>query len=49
MTHSGYLNETGGFLENNAPARIYEIAASMGVSEFVVPGNKPDKVLQYKN
>ena len=39
MTHSGYLNETGGFLENNAPARIYEIAASMGVSEFVVPGN----------
>ena len=48
MTHNGYLNETGGFLANDAPARIYEIAASMGVSEFVVPGNKPDKVLEYK-
>jgi len=49
MTHPGYLKETGGFLENDAPKRIYEIAASMGVTDFVIPGNKPEKSIEYVN
>ena len=48
MTHQAYLKSAGGFLNDDAPKRIYEIAASMGVSDFVVPGNKPDKVMEYK-
>ena len=34
MTHSGYLKKTGGFLENDAPKRMYEIAASLGVTDL---------------
>ncbi len=48
MTHQAFLKEAGGFIEDNAPKRIYEIAASMGVTDFVIPGNKPDKVMEYK-
>lgn len=47
MTHPGYLKETGGFIDDDAPFKIYDIAASLGVSDFVVPGNKPEKVLLY--
>ena len=48
MTHEGFLAGNNGFIDDNAPARIYEIAGSLGVEEFVVPGNKPDKVMDYK-
>ena len=47
MTHQAYLKEAGGFIDDNAPKRIYEIAASMGVTDFVIPGNKPDKCIEY--
>ena len=47
MTHPAYLSEEGGFIEDNAPARIYGIAASMGVTDFVIPGNKPEKAMEY--
>ena len=47
MTHQAYLEESGGFLKNDAPSRMYEIAASMGVTDFVIPGNKPEKALEY--
>jgi len=47
MTHQAYLKEAGGFIEDNAPKRIYEIAASMGVTDFVIPGNKPERALEY--
>ena len=48
MTHQAFLKESGGFIDDDAPKRIYTIAASMGVQDFVVPGNKPDKVMEYK-
>lgn len=48
MTHPGYLAKNGGFIADDAPKRIYEIALSLGVTEFVVPGNKPEKILEYK-
>ena len=48
MTHEGYLQESGGFMINNAPSKIYDIAASMGVTDFVIPGNKPNKAIEYR-
>ena len=49
MTHQAFLKEAGGFIDDNAPKRIYEIAVSMGVTDFVIPGNKPDKSMEYFN
>jgi len=48
MTHKAFLKEDNGFIDDDAPKRIYEIASLMGVADFVVPGNKPDKVMGYK-
>ncbi len=47
MTHPAYLKSEDGFIEDGAPSRMYEIAASMGVTDFVIPGNKPEKALEY--
>ena len=47
MTHQAYLKEAGGFLDDDAPKRMYEIAASMGVTDFVIPGNKIEKAIEY--
>src|SRR3989338_1018011 len=47
MTHQAYLKEAGGFIDDNAPKRMYEIAASMGVKDFVIPGNKPEREMEY--
>lgn len=48
MTHEKYLHSDGGFLEDNAPQRMYEVAIENGVTEFVVPGNKPEKIKFYR-
>jgi orotidine-5'-phosphate decarboxylase len=48
MTHKGYLVNDGGFIADDAPERIYELAASLGVKDFVVPGNKPEKIKDYR-
>ena len=49
MTHQAFLQEAGGFIDDNAPKRMYEIAASMGVVDFIIPGNKPEKSIEYVN
>lgn len=49
MTHKGYLKNENGFIDDAAPLRIYEIAASLGVTDFVIPGNKAEKALEYVN
>jgi len=49
MTHPKYLETDGGFLLKDAPKKIYELAASLGVVDFVVPGNKPDKIKEYRD
>lgn len=48
MTHDCYLESDDGFILQSAPKRIYGIAASLGVLDFVVPGNKPNKILEYR-
>lgn len=50
MTHPSFLaGETEkGYIDATAPRRIYELAAEMGVRDFVVPGNKPESVSEYR-
>ena len=48
MTHKAFLQSDGGFIADDAPSRIYKAASSLGVTDFVVPGNKPDKVREYR-
>lgn len=48
MTHPGYLESDSGYIMNEAPKRMYSIAADLGVKDFVVPGNKPDKIKFYR-
>lgn len=49
MTHPKYLERDGGFIRNDAPAEIYDIAAKNKVNYFVIPGNKPDIIKNYSN
>lgn len=42
------LGGIGGFIRESAPDDMYEIAARMGVNDFVMPGNKPDQIKHYK-
>lgn len=49
MTQPEFLASEGGFIDNGAPDRIYTIAAEMGVTNFVVPGNKVEYVRHYRN
>src|SRR3989344_8517686 len=48
MTHPGYLESDGGFLRDDAPMEMYGIAIEHGVKDFVVPGNKPEKIEMYR-
>ncbi|MFH1642866.1 MAG: orotidine 5'-phosphate decarboxylase / HUMPS family protein [Nanoarchaeota archaeon] len=48
MTHKGYLESENGFLKTNSPQRMYQIASANGVKDYVVPGNKPDKIAKYR-
>jgi len=48
MTHKAYMAGDGGYLMDDAPERIYSIAAEMGITDFVVPGNKPEKIKKYR-
>lgn len=48
MTQPEFLESEGGFISDPGPVRIYEMAAKKGVTHFVVPGNKTDFVLKYR-
>lgn len=47
MTHPKYKLSDGGWLDDNAITQIYKIAADEGIRDFVVPGNKPDRIKYY--
>lgn len=44
MTHEKFLLSEGGYITDDAPARLFELACSLGVRDFVVPGTKPEIV-----
>ncbi|HII17505.1 TPA: hypothetical protein HA361_06335 [Candidatus Woesearchaeota archaeon] len=48
MTHKAYLAKDGGFVSDDAPEKMYSLAAKLGVADFVVPGNKPERIAHYK-
>jgi orotidine-5'-phosphate decarboxylase len=44
MTHPNFLRSEDGYIADDAPMRIYELAVEHGIRHFVVPGNKPEWV-----
>jgi orotidine-5'-phosphate decarboxylase len=47
MTQEGFFVSQGGFVADDAPDRIFSIAAGMGVRDFFLPGTRPEKVPDY--
>lgn len=47
MTHPGYLRADGGYITDQAPELICEACLKIGVTDFVLPGNKPAIVSQF--
>ena len=41
MTHERYLSGDGGYIDEHAVDKMFTNATFLGVSEYVVPGNKP--------
>ena len=48
MTHKGFTESQGGFISGKESLKIYETAAQLGINDYVVPGNKPEKIKLYK-
>jgi orotidine-5'-phosphate decarboxylase len=47
MTHTNISGDRG-YIKNDAFKRMFEQAIGLGVKNFVVPGNKPDRVATYR-
>ncbi len=48
MTHKCYKASEGGYINGEALEKIYALSAELGVTDFVVPGNRADKMVAYK-
>jgi len=48
MTHPGFSEKEGGYISEKESLKIYDIASDFGITEFVVPGNKPAQIKKYK-
>ncbi len=48
MTHPAYSVSEGGFITDEGALEMYKIAASAGINNFVVPGNKPEVIKTIK-
>lgn len=48
MTQAEFFEDEGGFIARSAPDKIFKIAADLGVTDFVVPGNKAVRVEYYR-
>ncbi len=48
MTHRGYVKSEGGYLSDDSILKMYLNAAESGVTDFVVPGNKPEKIKEIR-
>jgi len=45
----GFFEGLSGFIRATAPEDMYKLAAKMGVRDFVVPGNKPDRIKAHRS
>lgn len=41
MTHKKFVRSEGGYIADEAIIEMYELAANLGVCDYVVPGNNP--------
>jgi orotidine-5'-phosphate decarboxylase len=48
MTHPKQAEEDGGYIPRSAFLRMFEKAIELRVTNFVVPGNKPESVERYR-
>ncbi len=48
MTHPMFHESEGGWIGDDAIAKIYVNAVKYGIRDFVVPGNKPDRIKEYR-
>ncbi len=48
MTHPGYLQSEGGYIEDGAPSRMYRDAAGLSVEYFIVPGTRFESMERYR-
>ena len=48
MTHSKYVRSEGGYLADESIMEIYLNAMDLGVTDFVVPGNRPNDIRKIK-
>ena len=48
MTHNGFFAQNDGYIVDDAPDRIFERALALHVRDFVVPGNRPERVATYR-
>ena len=48
MTHPKYVRSEGGYLADEAVIEMYLNAADLEVTDFVVPGNRPDDIKRIK-
>ncbi len=49
MTHPAYAVSEGGFITDEGALDMYRIAARAGITNFVVPGNKPEVIKQIRS
>ncbi len=49
MTHPGYLQSQGGYIADSAAMDMYLNAAKAGITDFVVPGNKPEMIAKIRS
>ena len=49
MTHPKYKKSEGGFISDEALDKIYLNAAKLGVKNFVVPGNRIERIKHYRS
>jgi len=49
MTHPKYKKSEGGFISDEALDDIYLNAAKLGVTNFVVPGNRIERIKHYRS
>jgi orotidine-5'-phosphate decarboxylase len=48
MTHKQQRHSEGGYIADDAFLKMFSQAVALGVKDFVVPGNKPEKVQEYR-
>jgi orotidine-5'-phosphate decarboxylase len=49
MTHPKFKRSEGGFISDEALDEIYMNATNLGVTNFVVPGNRVDRISYYRS